>query len=91
MIGYLIGNNASDGRYVSLASTYWLDWCLKNTPSNRSVMLGAASSNYTMINSYSHNTYPSTKTLLYVNSQNSYSFYIFGINRKVTTVPDPLS
>lgn len=90
-IGYVNADDNEDIRTVFIQSTYWLNYLLQNA-GQHSVLLGGDSyGSVCAINGYSNTSNPSTKTKFVVNYENNMSYYIFGINRKVTTVTDPLA
>ena len=89
-IGYCMANDDENARNVIIKSTYWLDWLLKNSGQN-TVILGESCGAETRIASYTRSTNPSTNTKFVVDYENDVSYYIFGINRKLTTVEDPLA
>ena len=78
-----------DGRRIEIQSTYWLDYMM-NTAGNNSILLWYNDFGYTAISSYTHTTNPSTKTLFKVINETSVNYYIWGINRKVKNVTDPM-
>jgi len=89
-IGYLNADDDGNGRNVYIQSTYWLNWLLTNA-GNNNVILGRSVTDRCTINSYTKSSNPSTKTKFNISYQNNMSYYIFGINRKVKTVTDPLA
>ena len=91
-IGVVMSGDTGLGKSVSIKSTFWLDWLLKNTGSGAydSVLLGNAAEVYIRIRSYNYSN-PSTTTKFIMQQENGLFFYIFGINRKVVSPVNPFS
>ena len=75
---------------MCIQSTYWLNWLLSNS-GNNSVVLGHGGQSNFYIRSYTVSSNPSTNTKFKVEYEDGIAYYIFGINRKVKTVTNPLA
>lgn len=89
-IGLVCATDSGDFRNICIESTYWLNWLLSNSGSH-SVQLGRSGTSNFAIRSYTASSNPSTNTKFKVAYEDGICYYIFGINRKVKTVTDPLA
>ena len=92
-IGVVMSEDTGLGKGVSIKSTFWLDWTLKNTGSGAyeaTALLGNVANASCRIRSYNYST-PSTTTKFIVQYENAQFFYIFGINRKVVSPDNPFN
>lgn len=90
-IGYVNADDNGNIKNVFIQSTYWLNYLLQNVGQNTVSLGGSCYGSVCAINGYSNTSNPSTTTNLVVGFENNMSYYIFGINRKLTTVEDPLA
>lgn len=89
-IGLVCATDSGDFRNICIESTYWLNWLLSNSGSH-TVQLGRSGTSNFAIRSYTASSNPSTNTKFKVSYEDGICYYIFGINRKVKTVTDPLA
>ena len=89
-IGFVCATDSGDFRNICIESTYWLNWLLSNSGSH-TVQLGRSGTSNFAIRSYTASSNPSTNTKFKVSYEDGICYYIFGINRKVKTVTDPLA
>lgn len=87
-IAVFMAGDDGNGRKMEIHSTFWLDYMLGNSGTN-TVNLWDNQYAYLSISSYNA-TNKSTKTKFIVTAENNVSYYIFGLNRKVKTVPNPM-
>lgn len=90
-IGILCCQDNGNFRTIRMISTYWLNYLLTQAPANNSIGLWSEGASLCSLYSYSSTINPSTDTYLGLSSENNGFIYVFGINRKKTIVPDPLS